>query len=167
MSRIDSSKSDYNDTSEKDKQEDIKEFPIIKKNNKSGHWGLLNNENNNNNAILKLPPNVLRAKSSGDASADGALPAASAISLNQHRLERAIQTLRNVTDGGGGGGGSDGDGGVGAAHAISLNQNHVERAIQTLRNGVSPNKFPGNRRTRKHRPRKTRKRNRNHKTRKV
>ena len=55
ISRNDSSKSGYIDTSEKDKQDDLKEFPIIKKNNKSGHWAVLS-ENNN----FEPPPQVPR-----------------------------------------------------------------------------------------------------------
>lgn len=179
MSRIDSSKSDYNDTSEKDKQEDIKEFPIIKKNNKSGHWGLLNNENNNNNAKLKNPPEVPREHRNGDVGSaensaingkiNGIINAElihlglnsnfnnicyiQKIILENISNKKYIEVLKKVVD------------------IITTNRELKPFEIECFQNLDEKYNITHTRsdqRTRKHRPRKTRKRNRKQrKTRKV
>ena len=174
-SRIDSSKSDYNDLSQQYKEKDIEQFPIIKKSNTRGRW-IFNNENNNNKSKLPPPPPAIpRAHSSGD------VGAAENSANNNDRINAELIHL-----------GLDSNfNNICYIQKIILENISNENYIKVLKKAVDiittnrelkpfemecfqnlDEKFNithtrGDHRTRKHRPRKTRKRNRNRKTRKV
>ena len=93
ISRIDSSKSDYIDTSEKDKKEDITDFPIIQKSNTSTHWAVLS-ENNNNN--LQPPPQVSRTHNIRGAGGAGGNNENNDDNVTNENLESAVLSRENT-----------------------------------------------------------------------